>query len=99
MPTYQYACPDCGHQFERAQRFTDEPIRACPSCEGVNVHRVVGKVAVTFKGSGWYVTDSKKLSANGSSKSDDKSGGSSESAKPAATEKAETAQSAAPAAS
>ncbi len=65
MPTYQYACPDCNTQFERAQRFTDPPISVCPECGSGNVYRVVGKVAVTFKGSGWYITDSRQSSGSG----------------------------------
>ncbi len=59
MPTYEYACPDCGYKFEQKQRFTDDPVRKCPRCEKRHVYRVVGQVAVTFKGSGWYITDSK----------------------------------------
>lgn len=59
MPTYQYACPDCGFEFEKQQKFTDEPIKRCPKCGKRSVYRVVNKVAVTFKGSGWYITDSK----------------------------------------
>lgn len=65
MPTYQYACPDCGCQFEQRQKFTDEPIRRCPQCGRRHVYRVVSQVAVTFKGSGWYITDSR--SSNGRS--------------------------------
>lgn len=63
MPTYQYACPDCGLEFERQQKFTDEPIKRCPKCGKKHVYRVVSKVAVTFKGSGWYITDSKNDAA------------------------------------
>ena len=65
MPTYQYACPDCGNQFEQRQKFTDEPIKRCPQCGRRHVYRVVSQVAVTFKGSGWYITDSR--SSNGKS--------------------------------
>ncbi len=65
MPTYQYACPDCGNQFEQRQKFTDEPIKRCPKCGRRHVYRVVSQVAVTFKGSGWYITDSR--SSNGKS--------------------------------
>jgi putative FmdB family regulatory protein len=60
MPTYQYACPDCGLEFEKVQKFIEDPIRKCPKCGKRHVYRVVSKVAVTFKGSGWYITDSKK---------------------------------------
>ncbi|MCS7062155.1 MAG: FmdB family zinc ribbon protein [Anaerolineae bacterium] len=65
MPTYQYACPDCGYQFERRQKFTDDPIKRCPECGRRHVYRLVSQVAVTFKGSGWYITDSR--SNNGKS--------------------------------
>jgi len=59
MPTYQYACPDCGNEFELRQKFTDDPVKRCPKCERRHVYRVINQVAVTFKGSGWYITDSK----------------------------------------
>ena len=63
MPRYQYACPDCGNQFEVQQKFTDKPLKKCPTCGRRSIHRVVGLVAVSFKGTGFYVNDSK----NGSS--------------------------------
>jgi putative FmdB family regulatory protein len=59
MPVYQYACPDCGYKFELKQKFTDDPVKKCPNCDRRHVYRVVGHVAVSFKGSGWYITDSK----------------------------------------
>lgn len=62
MPTYQYRCDDCSANFERFQRFNDEPVRTCPRCEGP-VHRVIHPVGVIFKGSGFYVTDNKKSGA------------------------------------
>jgi len=62
MPTYQYACPDCGNKFELKQKFTEDPIKICPRCQRRHVYRVVGPVAVSFKGSGWYITDSKPSS-------------------------------------
>ena len=58
MPTYSYRCDACGHHFEAVQRFTDDPIRECPSCGGA-VRRLIHPVGVVFKGSGWYVTDSR----------------------------------------
>lgn len=66
MPTYEYACPDCGAAFERVQKFTDKPIKKCPTCGKNKVHRVVGRIAVSFKGSGFYINDSK--SSSGTSK-------------------------------
>lgn len=65
MPTYQYACPDCGTEFEKFQKFTDEPVKKCPNCGKKKVYRVVSKVAVSFKGSGWYITDSKSNNSAG----------------------------------
>jgi putative FmdB family regulatory protein len=59
MPVYRYACPDCGYTFEQQQKFTDPPMTQCPKCGKQNVYRLVNRVAVAFKGSGWYITDSK----------------------------------------
>lgn len=62
MPTYVYACDSCGAQFEQFQSFKDEPLRTCPSCAGA-VRRVFQPVGIVFKGSGWYITDSRKSSS------------------------------------
>jgi putative FmdB family regulatory protein len=59
MPTYAYRCSDCGHEFDQFQRFSDDPLTECPACQG-RVRRVLHPVGVVFKGSGWYVTDSRK---------------------------------------
>ncbi len=59
MPTYEYACDSCGHRFDVRQSFSDEPIRDCPVC-GESVRRVVYPSGVIFKGSGWYINDSRK---------------------------------------
>ena len=64
MPTYVYACDTCGAQFEQFQSFKDEPLRTCPSCAGA-VRRVFQPVGIVFKGSGWYITDSRKSSSAG----------------------------------
>jgi putative FmdB family regulatory protein len=57
MPTYEYECTECGHNFEAFQSMKDEPLRSCPSC-GKSVRRVVsGGAGVIFKGSGFYNTD------------------------------------------
>lgn len=70
MPRYQYACPDCGNQFEAQQKFTDKPLKKCPTCGKKNLYRVIGQVAVAFKGTGFYINDSK--SGNGTkSKADE----------------------------
>ncbi len=59
MPTYEYECRACGERFERIQSFRDEPIRVCPACGG-ETRRVFQPVGVIFKGSGWYINDSRK---------------------------------------
>jgi putative FmdB family regulatory protein len=59
MPTYVYACDSCGAQFEQFQSFKEEPVRVCPRCSS-GVRRVFQPVGIVFKGSGWYITDSRK---------------------------------------
>lgn len=61
MPTYEYLCKDCEHRYERFQRMSDAPEAVCPTCGG-SVRRVIFPAGVIFKGSGFYVTDSRKTS-------------------------------------
>ena len=80
MPTYQYACTECGHAFEKVQSFSEDSLTVCPECEG-RLRKVFNAVGVVFKGSGFYRTDSradrkKSATANGS-KSEASSGDSS----------------------
>ena len=63
MPTYSYHCDTCGHDFEAVQRFADDPLTECPQC-GAPIRRVIQPVGVVFKGSGWYITDSRPKSAS-----------------------------------
>ena len=63
MPTYEYECETCGIHFEKLQRFTEEPLRTCPECQGP-VHRVLHAASVVFKGSGWYCTDHRSGSSS-----------------------------------
>lgn len=76
MPLYVYKCNNCEHQFEVRQRFSDEPLTDCPKCGG-HIRRVINPVGVVFKGSGFYVTDSRngKTSSlmNGKAHTEDKS--------------------------
>ena len=58
MPTYQYACTECGHAFEQFQSFSDDALTVCPACEG-RLRKVFNAVGVVFKGSGFYRTDSR----------------------------------------
>jgi putative FmdB family regulatory protein len=66
MPTYEYACTACGHQFEAHQSFSDEPLAQCPECKGA-LRKVYGGVGIVFKGSGFYKTDSRGSSSSSSS--------------------------------
>ena len=58
MPIYEYECTACKTRFERSQRFSDPPVTECPECGG-QVRRVLFPVGIVFKGSGWYITDSR----------------------------------------
>ena len=58
MPTYQYACRECGHAFEQFQSFSDDALSECPECSG-RLRKVFNAVGVVFKGSGFYRTDSR----------------------------------------
>jgi len=89
MPTYDYKCRDCGHSFEIQQSFTDDALTECPECKG-SLRKVFGNIGISFKGSGFYKTDSrsgsssKSSSSKSSSSSDssDSSSSSSDSASP-----------------
>lgn len=73
MPTYTYRCQSCGHQFDIFQKFADDPLKECPECHGA-LKKVLHPVGVVFKGSGWYITDSRPAQAgeNGGSEKSDK---------------------------
>ncbi|WP_460799052.1 FmdB family zinc ribbon protein [Microbacterium sp. GXF0217] len=82
MPTYAYACTQCGHQFDAVQSFSDAALTTCPECGGT-LRKQYGSIGVTFNGSGFYRTDSRggsgaRTESSASSKSE-----SSTSAKPA----------------
>lgn len=63
MPTYQYACKACDHEFERVQSFSDASLTDCPECAGP-LRKLFGSVGVIFKGSGFYRTDSRSGSSS-----------------------------------
>jgi putative FmdB family regulatory protein len=58
MPTYEYACKACGEHLEVVQSFKDNALTECPACGG-QLRKVFGNIGVTFKGSGFYKTDSR----------------------------------------
>ena len=70
MPTYSYACTECGHRFDAQQAFTDDTLTTCPECGG-RLRKMFGNVGVVFKGSGFYRTDAraegKRSASRGSS--------------------------------
>lgn len=72
MPTYEYKCLECGHQFELFQKITEEPVNECPQCKG-HVKRLIGMGAgPIFKGSGFYQTDYKSKTSKSETKVDSK---------------------------
>ncbi len=76
MPIYEFVCQNCGHEFEHIQSFSDESAPACTNCESREVVRRLGRPAIHFKGSGWYITDSKRSnSASSADKSSESSSG------------------------
>ena len=79
MPTYEYRCKSCGHELEVQQSFTDDPLTSCPSCGEAALRKVFGNIAVTFKGSGFYKTDSRSSSSKSSSSASGDSSSSSDS--------------------
>jgi putative FmdB family regulatory protein len=77
MPTYDYICESCEHQFEQFQSITARATRKCPRCGKVSLQRLIGAGAgIIFKGSGFYQTDyrseSYKKAAESEKKTTDK---------------------------
>jgi len=94
MPTYEYACKQCGQHLDVVQSFTDDPLTVCLHCGG-ELRKVFGSVGIVFKGSGFYKNDSRPASkgSKGSepaaaSTSDSSSGDSSSTTTPAKSDKA-----------
>ena len=69
MPIYEYECKECGQRFEKMQPVTAEPLTECINCGKCPVRRVFHPVGVIFKGSGWYINDSRKSTSSDSSDS------------------------------
>jgi putative FmdB family regulatory protein len=94
LPTYTYACRTCGVELERRQSFSDPPLTVCESCGGA-LRKLIYPVGVIFKGSGFYNTDYRKASGNGSKPDGDGTAekpkdGEGTDAKPAEAKKAES---------
>ncbi len=59
MPIYEYRCSSCGHELEALQKFSDTPLRMCPSCNAESLVKLMSAAGFQLKGSGWYATDFK----------------------------------------
>jgi putative FmdB family regulatory protein len=100
MPTYEYRCEQCSHQFDELQSFKDEPLKVCPKCHQESLRRLFGTgAAILFKGSGFYETDYRSDSYKKAAKAeqDGTKNGSSGESKPAETKPAESKSSSPPA--
>ncbi|MEU4128547.1 FmdB family zinc ribbon protein [Streptomyces wuyuanensis] len=100
MPTYQYQCTACGEGLEAVQKFTDDALTECPSCQG-RLKKVFSAVGIVFKGSGFYRNDSRGSSSSSSpsSSSAKSSSSSSPSSSSSSDSKASAGSSGAPASS
>ncbi|MGY4648801.1 FmdB family zinc ribbon protein [Mycobacterium sp. URHB0021] len=65
MPTYSYACTECGNRFDAVQAFSDDALTSCVKCSG-RLRKLFGNVGVVFKGSGFYRTDSREAAKSSS---------------------------------
>ena len=88
MPTYEYACKSCGEHLEVVQSFKDDALTTCPACGGP-LRKVFGSIGISFKGSGFYKTDSRPAakSESSSDKSSDKSSSEKSTAEKSSTDK------------
>ena len=101
MPTYEYACKSCDEHVEVVQSFKDEPLTTCPNCGGP-LRKVFGSIGISFKGSGFYKTDTRKEpkreSSTSSTSSSSSSGKDGSAAKSGSSDKGSSSDKAAPAA-
>jgi putative FmdB family regulatory protein len=92
MPIYTYRCENCGVQFERQQKFSEQPLTRCPECSKKTLRKVYTPVGIVFKGSGFYSTDNRSPSGQGtrSSKSNESEKKSEEKVEESSPKKVET---------
>jgi putative FmdB family regulatory protein len=68
MPVYSYRCNNCGVQFDRHQKFSEEPLKVCPECGKPELRKLYQPVGIVFKGSGFYSTDHRSPSGRSAAK-------------------------------
>ena len=94
MPVYVYNCSHCDYEFEQQQSFSDKPLKKCPECGEITLHKVYTPVSIIYKGSGFYSTDhrssSSSLSYSKGKKEEKKDGSTKE--KPKSEESKKTAE-------
>lgn len=79
MPTYEYRCKECGYEFDKHQSFAEPRLTDCPDCGTAgSLRKVFGNVGVTFKGSGFYRTDSRSTDSGSLGSNASKNGAKSE---------------------
>jgi putative FmdB family regulatory protein len=72
MPVYSYRCNNCGVQFDRHQKFSEEPLKDCPECGKPELRKLYQPVGIVFKGSGFYSTDHRSPSGRSAAKKAEK---------------------------
>ena len=92
MPTYSYACTECGDRFDAVQAFSDSALTTCAKCNG-RLRKLFGNVGVVFKGSGFYRTDSRESAKSSAKSSTNGSASSSESTSSSSSEKSSSTSS------
>jgi putative FmdB family regulatory protein len=92
MPTYDYACDNCGHEFERQQRITEKALKKCPKCGKDEARRMIGGGGFILKGGGWesdlYSGPSNRSKSESKSTDSSESSSTSTKAKPSSSSKA-----------
>lgn len=85
MPIYEYRCKSCGHELEKLQKMSDDPLTDCPECAKPGLTKLISAAGFRLSGSGWYETDFK--SGNKKNLSEGKGKGKSEVKKDAGASK------------
>ncbi len=98
MPTYSYACTECGNSFDIVQKFSDDTLTVCSDCGG-RLRKLFNSVGIVFKGSGFYRTDSRSGSVPSGSSSASSSDSSDSSSSGSKSESSSSSSTPAPAAS